>query len=232
MKTLLCLLLWLVFAVLDLFGQGLTLRDLSFAGKVATPVAGGGGASYDWVEGFEAAGYDKTGWSVDGTINNDNTTNVLAGSQSCAVYRASSTTYLYRTIAGTSIHVAWVWKGVTEINYSDLFCLAAVNYYDQNVRILTGGANTLRMTIGSQIDSDIPITWGTTYYCWLDYEQDTSCDFYISTTGTKPGSPSASATAAETPNTTITRIAFQSQNSGAQIYDQIITNATAIGNFP
>lgn len=187
--------------------------------------------TYDFREGFEASGYDNTGWSVDGTVNNDYTP-ALKGNQSCRVYHASSVTYLYRTISGTSIHLFWRWKGITEVNYTDLVTLGAANYYDADVRVLTGGANTLRFTIGTQIDSDIAITFGNEYYFWLDWEQDTSANLYVSTTATKPETPSASATAAETPNTAITKVAFRSQNAGDQVYDDIIINSTAIGSNP
>lgn len=219
----------------------LLARKLSATNNVGFQMAAAkkkaaGGATYDFTETFDPTGYSQSGWTEDltstGVINEDYTATILDGAQSLQTNHATGPTYLYRTVSGSSISVYFQWQGITESTFTPIFTLNQTNYYDQDVRISIGGANTLRLIVnGVQIGSDVSVTFGNKYHIWLDWTSDTVCDLFVSTTGTKPAA-NCSATAAEVPAWTLTRLTFRSGIGGSQIFDRCVIHSSAIGNDP
>ena len=74
----------------------------------------------------------------------------------------------------------------------------------------------------------------TTYHCWLHYSTNGSTanmDFYISTTGVRPGSPQASKVSGSSTGG-VTRLHLASASTTTVIFDKIRVSTSAIGDNP
>lgn len=230
----------LLLSALTGYGQGFG-QSIAFQGAAAIrPAAGGGGsATYVLSEDFEGAGA-PSGWStILGTSPNyDNTTNVLAGSESLAL---PVSTVVQSTNFTADLSTVWVYFMVKPSALKDG---ALCQIYD------TGGdmvAQAVLNADGTLSGSDsafhsgttvATMSAGTTYHVWLKYVKGTGANqvttVWFNTSATLP-TGNNSATNSAGIGTLNARSIYLWQDSGAAagfIYDKVRADDVEIGSNP
>lgn len=170
--------------------SGLTIQGVHITTNQPSG-GGGGGATYLLNENFEGAGYENAGWStVQGTINADNTTNVLAGSQSLAVHANS----IARYGSYTANDQVWVYFLFKPLALRDWWACEILDSTDTAVCIFqfnAGGQVTITDNAFHANTTVGTMTAGNTYHVWMRYQKGTGAnaqmEIWFSTDGTKPG---------------------------------------------
>jgi len=191
-------------------------------------IKAGGGVSLLLEEDAEGTG-TPSGWTNGGTPDWDYTTTVLAGSESLSTSNGSHSTsntslseselhgfFLYRTnsIANTPYVVAINGTGI----YARLRSAGSWRIYDSSGTLATGGSGAA----------------DTTYYIWFRYVAGTGADgifeWYVSTSGTKPGAPTISSSSHNS-TANATGVNFDSNAASTiSIWDNIKLDSSAIGD--
>lgn len=211
-------------------------RAQIFSGPIMRTISGGGGApTYLFQESFEGTGYENGGWTEDAGTPNEDATNVAAyGSQSLRIntsgqrthiasaWTAASTSYVFFAIYFTSTTVGdLVIRG--ENGTTDVWDLERRT--DTTLRFHHGTASA---TTGTFANSQ----W---LYIWVHYTAGSGAngtlDAYVSTTTTKPGSPTVSIT---TGTSTLGHNGWLVRLDETLDYniDRILVDDVAIGSAP
>jgi len=189
--------------------------------------------TYLFTEGFEAVGFDNTGWIKHGTPNPDYTTRVLDGAQSL---NCSGAQYVERPfIYGDSFYLYFRARWNTRRNsrfvvYWDdsKFNVVASLFVDHSSRleINHGTASVLGTT---------PVAVNVTYHAWVEWTRGSGTNgtmkLFVSTTGLKPAH--AEATITNGNGGAPSRIYFGPTQSGPNvIFDRILVDDVPIGSNP
>ena len=165
------------------------------------PVSGGcteNCADYLICQNFEGTGYDNSeAWTENGTVDEDYTTTILRGSQSCQI---TTTGYISPTDAFTgqsTLYMHWLYrKASNPDSEARLFAIRSSAGYMAYGHLQPDG--TIKLTVGngtpaytSELSND------TTYHIWVVYTAGTagngSVSLYAGTGLTRPASPLATA---------------------------------------
>lgn len=204
-------------------------------------------------EDFEnPAGYDLAGWATDlnapGTINPDNTTNVLYGTQSLAVVEAEDdpTMVTNSFTASDHVFVAFRFKPtlLPDTTDSTVFRLNDVDGNCQ-VRITVNSDSEIRVQIactGTAFQPATTLSIGTTYTIWLEYDNDNGANSYtslgISTNGTRPTSGdgfidgTGTSTATQVSHVQIGKTSAEASQHASFILDHLLIDDVQINDWP
>jgi glucose/arabinose dehydrogenase len=151
--------------------------------------------SYLLVEGFDATGFDNTGWTKHGTPNADYTALVLDGTQSlnCSGVQYVERPFNYGTNFNLYLRVRWItWRNGRFVMYWDdpNFNVIGSLYTERSrMEINHGSVSALGTTV---------LGVNVTYHVWVEWTQGSGANgtmkLFISTTGVKPASPEANIT--------------------------------------
>lgn len=186
--------------------------------------------AYEFVETFDVSGYDNAGWSVTGTVNADNTTNVLSGTQSLAIPTGAQN-YISRSVSGSPKYFYFQWKPLTAGGYNYFLYSTdgpGINYSGENSALTWyHGAVSAGGTLA--------ISNNVLYHIWIDWTPGTGVNgtlgAYISTNSTRPGT--ADATISNGDGTAIGTAYYGAQGSAfPMILDRIIMTTNSIGSNP
>lgn len=191
-------------------------------------------ASREWTdietnktETFDATGHDQIGWtSLNGTPDPDYTTTVLEGTES--LYLPGNTNAALQverfSVAKTGEQFYYCQIQLDQVPpVGDRGIIAGTNGATQwNIVVTTSGEFGILHGATSVTGVTTTLVGGTTYHLWWSYLEgsgaDGSMSLYVSTTGTKPGSPEAT-TSAGTGTLHGTSVLF---NADASEYDMIV----------
>jgi hypothetical protein len=187
---------------------------------------------------FES-GESQTGWVTAGSTAPDvnSTVNILRGSQSLRC-TDTGTDCDYRTpafTAATTVHAAFM------VSFTDVATATANSFFQ--LRDESSILSTIKLTNGNlslyhgtQSTPNYAISAATTYYIWVDYTAGTgsngTADYYISSTGTKPGSPQYSITTG-TSTAGVTRVSMvgrHTTNPNSADFDHVLISTDTIGD--
>jgi len=174
----------------------LVLFSISWAGMVIGSGVASSGSSYLVEQNFEGTGYDNSEtWTEtgSGTMNEDYTTTVLAGSQSLYVSASSQAPLISHTFSSTQTEVwgyflfrpvSTIATGKEIITIKDAsgnssYTIEWVSTGKWIVRINGSGASSYTTNAMSE---------GTTYHCWWHVKNGNGtavCSFGFGTTGTE-----------------------------------------------
>jgi len=183
--------------------------------------------AWDFVETFDAAGYDNTGWSTaSGTPNADYTTSPLEGTQSLYCNNA----YISRSVTGTTKSFFMMFKlGTVVSTYSPIIYSSGPQVYFS----YTGSPLTY-LHGSATATGAINLVAGTVYYLWLDWVAGSGANgtlnAYLATTATKPGTPDASITTGT--GTSIGTFYLGPEAGFEVIMDRLIIHGSTIGSNP
>lgn len=201
---------------------------------VRVPAAGGAGPTYLFQESFEGTGYENS-WTEDlGSPNEDDTTPApYHGTHSLSVvldnritlnttWTAPSTAYCFFAIYWTSDATDFVVQGRN--GTTDLWLLQR------------NSDDTFRLYHGSSFQNTAStFAVGAWVYFWLDYTAgggtDGVANVYISTTTTKPGSPTITVSNG-TATLGMTQFYIRNDSNIEYNIDRILVDDVAIGNAP
>jgi hypothetical protein len=201
----------------------------------ANPV--GNCTGLDLCQNFEGSPYDNSEtwltYNQDGncTIDTAYTSTILRGSKSvsmtntstglCLFYHATTDGYMFARVRFSTI------PGSGYGSFLDLFDATTPII---GVRVVSD--STFTLFNGTTSTSCGAMSTGTTYYIWLDGAKGTgsngTANAYISTTATKPGSPTCSVTTG-TATTDIASAGLFAYSS-AYVADQVLVDSATIGS--
>lgn len=229
----LALLLLLPFALLaDDLGNPSTLAVLV---APAAGGGGGGGVTYLVKQDFEGAGYDNSeSWTEVGAPDEDFTGTVLDGSQSCQVATGTTTTRDWSTPALSTAYVYFIVQSTTPGANGNLMTLQSSDGSAMTSVVYLSSGN-FRVSQGVQNSGNVAVVSGTTYHVWVKFIKGTSnngtSELYVSTTSTKPGSPSASLTNGSSTQDA-TKIQLRTPTGVSSIFDKVRVDDADIGSTP
>lgn len=167
------------------------------------PVSGGcteNCADYLICQNFEGTGYDNSeAWTENGTVDEDYTTTILRGSQSCQI---TTTGYISPADAFTgqsTLYMHWLYRKASNPGSENrLFTISSSAGYVVFGHLQTDG--TIRLNVGNGTDAytSTELSNNTTYHIWVAYTAGSigngSVSLYAGTGLTRPASPLATAT--------------------------------------
>jgi VCBS repeat-containing protein len=187
--------------------------------------------TYLLAEGFEGTGYENTGWTENGTPNENYTNLVLHGAQSLNCVGAQ---YIQRSFAfSTSFYVYFRVRWNTWSDYNSILYWDDANY--GTAALLYADDNRLEILHGSVVaDGTTTIAANTTYHVWVEWTKGTGANgtmkVFLATSGTKPASPEASITTGNGAATQ--RMYLGPTGSGPNvIFDRLLVDDVPIGNI-
>jgi hypothetical protein len=202
----------------------------------------------DFVEGFEGPGFEQDA-ITSGVINDTYTTGPapLHGSYSATGTAGSDITYAIDTFGAKSVYAIigalWDISGytnnsalnfgftLTDAGLTHSVGIVSVHYYDFDEDI---DEARVVSSVGGAISDTAFVTPGQTQHIWIDYNSTTGVvEFYISSSATKPGSPTYQETYDSGVSWANLVIEFSDANApAAGIVDRIILSQTTIGSNP
>lgn len=200
----------------------------SFAYTVAGP-------SYLIEEDFEGTG-TPSGWTIVG-YDPDYTTGAMQGSESLRGSSAGGTYTASKTFtAADEVWMYFIWKQTETGRYIGTLRTTANNGIAL-MQVEASGSYYTFHSGGVSVNTSGSLNWtsGTTVHVWIRAKKGTGSnaevDWYISSTSTRPGSPTASIT---TGNWTdqVDRVFLEMSNAGEVMYDRVLVSTTAIGSAP
>lgn len=208
-------------------------------------VVAGGHSSWTFIEKFEGTGYDSgLTWVESGTVDEDYTTTVLHGSQSCLL-DGSSATASTRTPSQSAVSEWWAYGRVRFISIpaSSLRVMFRFNTTSTTrYECLVNSTGTIRVSHGSATANTVAtVSTGTLYHFWFYYLAGSGADgtgwVAFSTDGTKPTSGDNFAqTIVGTSTTTVNRVMIIADNTGGvgyqSIWDTVGASTVVIGDNP
>lgn len=196
---------------------------------------GGGGATYIVQQDFEGTGYDNSeSWTESGTVDEDYTSTILDGSQSCQVQAGTTTTRDWSSPALSTAYVYCILQSTTPgangnlitLQSSDGSAMTSMSYL---------AAGTFRISQGVQNSTATAVVSGTTYHIWIRYVKGVGnngvSDLYVSTTSTKPGSPTVSLVTGSG-SQDVTKIQLRTPSGVNSIFDKLRVDDADIGSAP
>ena len=206
-------------------------------------------SSYEFIEKFEGSqvdsrgvtGYDNTGWTSNSATNNPRYATSpapLAGSYSYLAAVGFRNDHNFVTSGANAYAFFMLWTP-TQVANDSIFTIRDSGGTNAlaNVQLRSGNTVRIQCANGSQASGTTALDPATTYYCWLEYTKGTGANavvnFYLSTTSTKPGSPTLSITnGGSTTDAVSVRVSGGSATS-VYIFDNIVLDGTkAIGSNP
>lgn len=147
---------------------------------------------------FEGTGYDNSeAWTENGTVNEDYTTTILRGSQSCQITTTGYISPTNRFTGQSTLYMHWLYRKASNPgSEATLFTISDSGGYVVFGKLQTDG--TIKLTVGngtaaytSELSND------TTYHIWVAYTAGSagngSVSLYAGTGLTRPASPLATA---------------------------------------
>ena len=234
-----------------LFGQGLTLKNPSFVASLAKPATGGAVPTYLINQNFEGTGYDNgetwTETLSSGTIDEDYTGTVLAGSQSL---RMLTTGFTQKndspSFSGGQVRYAYFMLRPVAIPAGGfetyLFRWQTSASGRGSLTLNNAGTLTFSGNVSGSITTVGTMTAGTTYHVWVSIDTTASPETVtvgFSTTGTRPtsGNNYASGTVEITDGASIDTIGLANGGGGSgptpeMIFDKVLVDDVQIGDNP
>lgn len=203
-----------------------------------TPTSGAAAPTYLVKQDFEGAGYDNgETWTENASPNEDYTTSPapLAGSQSWQTAAVGGEAYT--SFTGQSTCYAYAMFNFSALdNAVEVFEIRdSGGTYVTRIRIFSDGSVRAINFASGTTSAAGTIAINTTYHMWIKYVKGTGAnstsDVWISTTSTKPGSPTISVSGAGS-NTDAARVAVMGWNGGNYIWDKIRIDDADIGSAP
>jgi hypothetical protein len=167
---------------------------VGYAGNVCTEDCG----DFIICQNFEGTGYDNSeAWTESGTVDEDYTTTILRGSQSCQITTTGYITHADAFTEQSTLYMHWLYrKAANPGSEATLFTIKDSGGYAAFGHLQTDG--TVKLTVGngtaaytSELSND------TTYHIWVAYTAGTigngSVSLYAGTDTTRPASPLATA---------------------------------------
>lgn len=184
-------------------------------------------------------GETYAGWSTAGSTApiTDSTVNVLRGTRSLRM-TDTGTDSLFTSPSfsdQSTIHAAFMVSATDSntVSTAAVFRFLNGSTVISSLNILNG---EMKFTHGSQVSPGVAMSNNTTYYVWLDYTAGTGTNgvgtWYVSSTGTKPGSPSHTF-ANGTGTLPINGISFlgrHSTNPNSYDFDHVLVSSDVIGD--
>jgi hypothetical protein len=202
--------------------------------------AAAGGPSYLLSENFEGAGYENAAWSESGTVDEDYTTTILAGSHSLGVTNGGSATY---TFPGATADEVWgycLYRPHTAAGDPNF-----INLFDASDNVLAwiwlNADGTVTVTDdGFHLDSTTAtMTPGTTYSVWWRYKKGTGADgelqVWFNTSATHPGSGANDALVTNANGTAqVNKVRFldSTATAGVAVFDTVRVDDAQILSSP
>jgi hypothetical protein len=199
---------------------------------------GGGGGSFLINQNFEGAGYDNSeSWTEGGTWDEDYTTTVLTGSQSChhvdggsltsPDFAAQSDVWIYLQIQFTSV-----------VDNTEILSLRSSGGADLAI-LKTRPVRLFRIECGSvpSADTSDAFSTATKLHVWIHYTKGTGGNGFASigysTDGTKPtaGNKYTQVTTGDATADGV-RLRFNGEVGNTYIVDRILISASSIGDNP
>lgn len=204
-------------------------------------------------EDFEnPSGYDLAGWGTDsvppGTVNPDNTTNVLYGTQSLAIVEAEDDPTMATNSfpANDRVFVAFRFQAtlLPDTTDSTFFRLNDASGNCQ-VRLTVNSDGEIRIQLactGSALQTATLIAIGTTYTVWMEYDNDNGANSYgslaISTGGTRPTSGdgfvdlTGTQTATQVSHIQIGKTSAEASQHLSFVIDHVLVDDVQINDWP
>lgn len=185
-------------------------------------------ASYLLSENFEGTGI-PAGWTAT-TVNWDYTTSPLEGAQSMTP--SSVTDY--------GAYVLSADQATLDVYFQMRVDVISTNSWQKFFRLLDSGAAEIMYAELQQAGTGIyvngvsatTISFATNYHVWVHHVAGSRIDFYISTTDTKPGSPTYSKTTGVSANSVHAIRFYGSSPTSNFIFDKVRASASVIGSSP
>ena len=243
MRRLIFYILAAVTAILAAATLWVTLGHAASVNVFIKPSAGTPGAecdSYLICQNFEGAGYDNGEiWTSGGvTVNPDEATTVLRGSQSLSISDTGANPWVYSPLFTAQAHV----YGHFMFRTTDVTQAAAGQYIFElwNGEEASLGAiylaynGVLRGYHGTATANGSTLVNDTTYHIWWEYIAGSGSDgvlnIWLSTSTTKPGSPDVSINTG-TSTLAVDNVGMSSSRTGpVNYYDQVYVDDAPIGN--
>ena len=148
---------------------------------------------------FEGTGYDNSEtWTENGTVNEDYTTTILRGSQSCQI---TTTGYIESVnfTGQSTLYMHWLYRKASNPGSENrLFTISGSAGYLAQGHLQTDGTIRLNVGNGTDVYTSDELSNDTTYHIWVAYTAGTagngSASLYAGTGLTRPASPLATAT--------------------------------------
>lgn len=216
--------------------------DPGFVGSLTAPASSGGTPTYLVNQNFEGAGYDNSEtWTEVGTVDPDEATIVLRGSQSLKIATAGSDGYTTSPAftALDTLHVAFRFRVDTTVSAVHLICVGYLNTTSVwRLQTDTTAHLVVRHGTTSSTAGATALSTNVTYYIWIDYTKGTGADgtmaCYLSTTRTKPGSAEASLSNGNGTDQT-DRLRLMGDYASSQditvYFDQVLVDDETIGDL-
>lgn len=199
------------------------------------------GPTYLINQNFEGTGYDNSEtWTetATGTVDEDYTGDVIAGSQSLRIVVSTQTGETRKDI--TAISDIFVYFRFKRVSGTTLRLITFRDTTNTRGLVNLNSSGTLTLNHGSASASTVgTIAASDSVHIWVRYTQGTGADGFMevgfSTDGTKPTSGNNYAsTSVGTSTTTVNRIALgtTSNQTAEGIFDRVLADDVSIGNNP
>lgn len=222
-----CLVAWVILSTMPFLPAA---KITGHHAAVARMKVVGGGPTYLLNENMEGSG-TPSGWTDTGSPSWDYTTSPapLAGSESLRVNSSASTVYTIYDFGAdySSFYLYFIFRIETFDTFNDTICLR--NSTGTNLLLLRqmNAAGSWRLTGGS--NTTVTLNNSTTYHVWLEFVSATTSDLYLSTSSTKPGTPSYSV-AANTGSVRDIVFGIQSSSTSDLFFDNALADNVTIGS--
>lgn len=147
---------------------------------------------------FEGTGYDNSeAWTESGTVDEDYTTTILRGSQSCQITTTGYISPTDRFTGQSTLYMHWLYRKASNPgSEARLFTITSSMGYVAQGHLQTDG--TIKLNVGNGTDVyTSELSNDTTYHIWVAYTAGTigngSVSLYAGTGLTRPASPLATA---------------------------------------
>lgn len=224
-----------------------SIHDLHEGAKrvsfIINPYRFGGGAAPSYIieENFEGTGA-PSGWSsTGGTVDWDASTSGLGmqGSQCLSISGVSNYMYTLKSCSG-DVHGYFLFRCTTSLTDREFFTYAQSGIADRFF-IYLNPAGTWKIKHGSvESASSGSGAYNTTYHIWWQYQADTGGGngvgrLWVSTDGTKPGSPTCEITSGNgtsSVNVISPRARSNDVTSITNYFDRVLVDDVEIGSNP
>ncbi len=193
-------------------------------------VASGGGTTYLVDQNFEGTGYDNSeSWTESGSVDEDYTTTVLRGSNSCYVSGAdSSANHIITDTSEIWLHILVRFTALPTGDPATIIRLKGNEQSTEVARVYIRTDGTAELKHGSSISYGTTVyAINTTYHFWLHWKKSTGSDgeaeLYIGTTTTRPTTAECTRTAG-TGTYDVDNLALHAYAGMTNIFDQVLVD--------
>jgi hypothetical protein len=206
-------------------------------------------------EDFEnSSGYDLAGWAADvispGTVNPDNTTNVLYGTQSLAVNESHDDQTRVTNSFADSSHI-WVSFRLRIPNTpvagtagTIMSLKTAADSCQMRVRLNSDMELSIQPDCSTSYITGFPLSLNATYIIWIEWNKDNGANSYASIAystiaGIRPTDSSSGqfidGTGSQMSNVSLIQLGHSSAENGSEvdfIMDHLLIDDVQIGTYP